>query len=126
MWLLALPAYLLILILRHEGSHALSAVLYEGAELTAFELLPGISDQGAFVRPHIRASGATSSVTAFAPYLADVVTFAIFFPVCLLVVRLPKWLWLNLAVVGVLSPFLNSLSNYVVGLYRHQSGAATF
>jgi hypothetical protein len=34
LWLLALPVYLLILIVRHEGSHATWAVLADGADVT--------------------------------------------------------------------------------------------
>ena len=121
LWLMGLPIYLMLLILRHEGSHALSAVLYEGARLTEFSLLPGFSEQGNFVRPHIRVSGATSWVTAFAPYLCDALTFLVFYPVCRYVVKRSKGLWLNLAAVGVLSPFLNSVANYAIGLVRANS-----
>jgi len=50
LWLLALPLYLILLILRHEGSHAVAIVSLDRGEVTKLSLLPTISHSEGFVR----------------------------------------------------------------------------
>ena len=57
-----------------------------------------------------------SSATFGAPYLCDFLTFGVFFSVCMLVRFKRHWVWLNLVVIGILSPLVNSFHNYRGGL----------
>ena len=121
LWLIALPVYVLVLIFRHEAGHALSAVLYDGAQVTSFAVLPGFSAEGGFIRPHVRASGATSLLTRLAPYLLDVVVFSILYPACKYAVKMRRWIWLNVVVFAMFMPLLNAVGNYGTGLWRARS-----
>jgi len=96
--------------LRHEASHALAATL-EGARITEFVFWPTQGYWG-----YVRWNGPVSSATFGAPYLCDFLTFGVFFSVCMLVRFKWRWVWLNLVVIGILSPFVNSFHNYRVGL----------
>src|SRR5688572_6819826 len=79
-WLLAYPAYQIIGTIRHEGSHAL-AVLLEGGTVREFVFWPTWGEK--FYWGYVRWSGSgVTWITSFAPYLADLVTFAVFYLVC--------------------------------------------
>jgi len=110
LWILAYPAYQLIGTFRHEASHALAAML-EGAKITEFVFWPTQGYWG-----YVRWIGPVSSVTIGAPYLCDFLTFGVFFSVCMLVCFRRRWVWLNLVVIGILSPLVNSFHNYRGGL----------
>lgn len=119
-WLLALPLYLMLLVFRHEASHAIVAVVIDDAEVVEISLLPEVSEDEGLVRPHVRVGGSTSWPTWAAPYLGDVAVFALFLFICSRAIEtwMPKWLWINLAAIGVASPPLDSAGNYAIGFVR--------
>jgi len=110
LWILAYPIYQIIGTIRHEGSHALVALL-EGARVTDFVFWPSITKVG-FYWGYVRIIGSTDWVFLAAPYLVDLLTFAIFFCVCMWLLIRRKWVWLNILIIGMISPFANSLYNY--------------
>jgi len=111
LWILAYPIYQIIGTIRHEGSHALVALL-EGARVTEFVFWPSFTKYG-FYWGYVRITGSTDWVFLAAPYLVDLITFAIFFCVCMWLLIRRKWIWLNLVIIGMISPFANSLYNYL-------------
>ena len=105
-WLLAYPIYQTIGTIRHEGGHAIAALL-QGAEITKFVFLPSWH-AGTFYFGYVIWRGETDWLTLAAPYFLDLLTFAVFFLICF---RLPfkrHWLWLNLVIIGMISPLVNS------------------
>ncbi len=110
LWILAYPIYQIIGTIRHEGSHALVALL-EGARVTEFVFWPSITKYG-FYWGYVRITGSTDWVFLAAPYLVDLLTFAIFFCICMRLLIRRKWIWLNIVIIGLISPFANSLYNY--------------
>jgi len=109
-WLLAYPIYQTIGTFRHEASHALVAMM-EGATITDFVFWPSFTKFG-FYWGYVRYTGTTDWVCDAAPYLCDLLLFALFF---LVIMRAPitkKWIWLNLIVIGLVSSFVNSFYNY--------------
>lgn len=110
LWLLAYPLYQIIGTVRHEGSHALAAVLH-GRTLLEFVFWPSLLN-GRFVWGYVSYTGSNAWLITAAPYLIDLLTFAIFF-VLLWRVRLARHsVWLNLVIIGLLSPLINSAYNY--------------
>ena len=109
-WVFAYPIYQIIGTIRHEGSHAFVA-LQQGARVTKFVFWPSFTKYG-FNWGYVRITGSTDLVFLAAPYLVDLITFAIFFSVCMWVLIRRKWVWLNLVIIGLISPFANSLYNY--------------
>jgi hypothetical protein len=85
--------------------------LLNGASVTEFVFWPSITKHG-FYWGYVRISGPTNWIFYAAPYLADLLTFAIFFSVCMWVLIRTKWIWLNIVIIGLISPFANSLYNY--------------
>ena len=110
LWILAYPIYQLLGTFRHEASHALVAMA-EGAKITEFVFWPTEGYWG-----YVRWEGSVTSATTGAPYLCDLLTFVVFFAVCMLVRFDRRWIWLNLIAVGVISPLVNSIPNYRLGL----------
>lgn len=114
-WLLAYPAYQIIGTIRHEGSHAL-AVLLEGGTVREFVFWPTWGEK--FYWGYVRWSGSgVTWITSFAPYLVDLVTFAVFYALCTRV-AMRRWLWVNLAIVGLVSPLINSGYRYASSFVR--------
>jgi Peptidase M50B-like len=119
LWLLlAFPLYQTFGTIRHEGSHALAAKI-KGADITEFVPYPQW-DTGRFTwgysnRDPRRVDG---FFTDFAPYLCDLLWFAGFF---LLLTRIRwtryHWLWINLVIVGLISPGANSFANWIAGVF---------
>ena len=117
LWLLAYPLYQTIGTLRHEAGHALVAWL-EGATIIRFVFWPTTSPQGVFRWGYVRFTGPATWLTTAAPYICDLLTFVLFLWLCTRI-RVPlRWLWLNLVVVGLISPLLNSTYNYVGSVWR--------
>lgn len=115
LWLLAYPVYQTIGTIRHEGSHALMAEI-EGADVTNFVFWPQ-SDLGRFTWGYTEWTGATTWWTDAAPYLCDLVWFAGFF---VLVTRAPirnHLIWLNLVIIGLISPLVNSFVQWMAGIF---------
>ena len=110
LWIIAYPIYQVIGTIRHEGSHAFVALL-EGAGVNEIVFWPSFTKYG-FYWGYVRISGSTDWVFLAAPYLADLLTFAVFFSVCMWVLVRTKWVWLNFVIVGLISPLANSLYNY--------------
>jgi hypothetical protein len=106
LWVLAYPVYQLIGTLRHEASHALAAVL-EGARVTEFVFWPTRGYWG-----YVRWEGSVTAATIGAPYICDLLTFGVSFVLCMTVRFKRRWVWLNVVVVGMLSPLINSFYNY--------------
>ena len=121
-WLLAWPVYQLIGTLRHEGSHALAALL-AGVRIRAFAFWPSVHPGRGLLWGYVAWEGRVGWPVMAAPYLCDLLTYALSF--CLLT-RLAisrRWVWLNLVVVGLASPLVNSLYNYL-GALRYQNDVA--
>ena len=114
LWFLAYPVYQTIGTLRHEGSHALAAMA-EGADIKKFVFWPNF-DLGGFQWGYVRWEGYTTWFTRAAPYFSDLLIF--FVAILIILEAKPKrrWLWLNIAIIGGLSPLVNSAYNYFRGL----------
>lgn len=109
-WLLAYPLYQVLGTLRHEGSHAVIGI-FQGATITEFVFWPSIREQG-FYWGYVGYRGVTDWLFLAAPYIVDFITYVIFFTICLRIRFRRKWIWLNLIIIGMISPFVNSLYNY--------------
>lgn len=107
LWTLAFPLYLLLGTLRHEGSHAIVGLL-EGASIERFSIVPRWGEHVGLVK----FSAPVSWRCIAAPYLCDLATFI----ACWLIVWRASlarhWLWANALILGVVSPLVNSASNY--------------
>jgi len=114
-WLFAYPAYQIIGTLRHEASHAL-AVIREGGRVTKFVFWPTL-DRG-FYWGYVQWTGRAGWLTSAAPYLVDLLTFVIFYLVCTRVKMKQHWLWVNLYVIGLVSPLINSAYRYGSSFFR--------
>jgi hypothetical protein len=113
-WILAYPLYQLIGTFRHEASHALVAFL-QGARIREFVFWPASTGSG-FSWGYVSWSGPTTWMATAAPYLGDLVAFALFFRVCARVKLRSHWVWVNVVIVGMISPLVNSAYNYLNGL----------
>lgn len=115
-WILGGPIYAVLCSLRHEASHALVGLI-EGARVIEFRFLPILD--GRF-RPwswgHVRFWGDHTWLTTAAPYLCDLVTYGLAFLLLMSISFRRRWLWLNILIVGLASPLVDSLANYVTGL----------
>ena len=123
LWLLLWPLYQSLGTIRHEGSHALMA-LAQGARIQQFVFLPSIGQDGGLLWGYVSYEGSTTWLTSAAPYFVDLLTYLVFFAICYSVQSLPRWLWLNLVIVGMISPMVNSLYNYQAGFWRPSSDVA--
>lgn len=112
-WLLATPLYVLLGTLRHELSHAIVALL-RGAVIEEFVFWPTWSEWG-FRWGYVVWYGRKALMVTAAPYLCDLATFIIVFVICTRVRVRRHWLWINLVVIGLISPLVNSAYNYVRG-----------
>lgn len=118
-WLLLYPLYQIVSTFRHEGGHALAAVL-EGAQVERFVFWPSLN-QGQFYWGYVRWQGQVSWFSLGAPYLIDLLTAALAVLLLWRLTGLPRWLWLNIGIVGLLSPLINSAYNYLGGWLRSGS-----
>ncbi len=114
LWCLLYPVYQTIGTLRHEGSHALAAMM-EGAKVTEFVFWPELRN-GVLYWGYVGWDGATTWFTTAAPYFCDLIVF--FVALLIIVGARPRrrWLWLNILIIGVLSPLVNSAYNYSGGV----------
>jgi Peptidase M50B-like len=123
-WLLAYPLYQTFGTIRHEGSHALAAKI-EGANIEKFVIYPQ-TDLGRFTWGYTQWSpaSATGWFTDFAPYLCDLIWFVGFF---FIVTRVNlRWhaLWLNVVIVGLISPLVNSAVQWIAGMINPAADVA--
>jgi len=114
LWLLAYPIYQVVGTVRHEGSHALAAMA-EGAKVTKFVCWPTF-DYGRFHWGYVEWQGSTTWFFDAAPYFCDLLIFFIALLVILEAKPKPRWLWLNILIIGVVSPLVNSANAYIRGL----------
>jgi hypothetical protein len=114
-WLLAYPVYQTFGTIRHEGSHALAAKL-EGGDVQSFTPYPTTSACNRFTWGCTHFTG-TGWFTDAAPYLNDLIWFVIFFFVLTRIAWRNHAVWLNLMVIGLLSPLVNSFSNWMGGIF---------
>ena len=110
LWILAYPIYQLIGTFRHEASHAFVAIL-EGAKVTEFVFWPTEGYWG-----YVNWEGSVTSATMGAPYVCDILTFGLFFVLCMAARFERRWVWLNAIAIGMISPLVNSAHNYRIGL----------
>ena len=110
LWLLLYPVYQTIGTIRHEGSHALAAMA-EGADIKEFVFWPTPGSFG-----YVSWQGSTTWFTTAAPYFCDLITFFVTLLIVLVAKPRPRGLWFNILLIGMLSPFINSLHNYRTGL----------
>lgn len=113
LWLFLFPVYLLIGTLRHEAAHAAVAYL-QGAEIIKLTFWPSIYNQK-FYFGYVIWRGETDWLTIAAPYFLDIITCGLVFPWVFFVHFRKRWLWLNLVIIGLISPLVNSLYNYLRG-----------
>jgi hypothetical protein len=114
LWLLAYPVYQTIGTIRHEGSHALAAMA-EGAEVTKFVFWPSFRD-GQLYWGYVSWVGSTTWFTTAAPYFCDLLIFFVALLVILKAKPQRRWLWLNILIIGMISPVVNSAYNYFGGV----------
>jgi hypothetical protein len=110
LWIFAYPLYQIIGTFRHEAGHALAALL-EGETITEFVFWPTSSGWG-----YVVWEGPSTVASIGAPYILDLLTFAVFFTVCMTVVFRRRWVWINAVAIGIISPLINSAYNYRGGL----------
>jgi hypothetical protein len=108
LWALASPVYEIIGVIRHEGSHALAAIA-EGARIRNFVFWPTFHP---FRLGYVRWVGSTTWFTHAAPYFCDLVIFFIAILIVLEAKPRRRWLWLNILIIGMATPLLNSAGNY--------------
>ncbi|MBN2046015.1 MAG: hypothetical protein JW757_13415 [Anaerolineales bacterium] len=111
-WLLAVPIYLILGTIRHEAAHALTA-WQQGAEITEFVFLPGFRGDQFYFGYVSWIGGETNTLVTAAPYLLDLLTFGVFFLFCHWGKLKRHWLWLNLVIIGIISPLINSGYQYL-------------
>ena len=115
LWILAYPVYQILGTIRHEGSHAIAATI-EGAHVTNFVIYPQ-TDLGRFTWGYTEWNGDTGWFTDAAPYLCDLLWFAGFFFLITRVAWKIHPIWLNLVVLGLISPLVNSFSQWMAGIF---------
>ncbi|MDO8617430.1 MAG: M50 family metallopeptidase [Candidatus Uhrbacteria bacterium] len=109
LWLLAYPLYQILGTLRHEGSHAIAAWL-EGSHIEKFVFWPTTTH--GFYWGYVVLREKMSWLTFAAPYLVDLLTFVLFFFICTKIKIKHHWIWVNLFIIGLILPFINSAYKY--------------
>lgn len=121
-WLLALPAYVVIGTVRHEASHALVGTML-GGHIERFVFLPSARFWG-MVR--FAAPQPPPLPTYAAPYVFDVLFLLACAWLCFRIPARLRQLWLNVVVLGVVSPVVDSTYNYVKAFIRGGDVATLF
>ncbi|GAC1354201.1 MAG: hypothetical protein NVSMB38_32030 [Ktedonobacteraceae bacterium] len=121
-WLLAYPLYQVLGTIRHEASHALVAFI-EGAKIEQFVVLPSLV-RGQIAWGYVSWSGRTDWVPLAAPYLCDLLTYLLFFFICTHLLFRRHWVWINVIILGLISPLVNSGYEYLVAFVRSWSDIA--
>ncbi len=116
LWFFLYPVYQTIGTIRHEGSHTLAAMA-KGAEVTEFVFWPTFHP---FRFGYLSWDGFTTWFTYAAPYFCDLFIFSVALLIILEVKLKCSWLWLNILIIGMLTPLLNSAYNYSRGLAESQ------
>ncbi len=114
LWVLAYPLYQLVGTLRHELGHAVVALLL-GGKIEKLVFWPTRTEAG-FHWGYTVWYGRPAVIVTAAPYILDLVVFGAFFLICTRVRFRRHWVWVNLVIVGLISPFVNSVYSYVRGV----------
>ena len=114
LWILAYPLYQLVGTLRHELGHAVVAILL-GGKIEKLVFWPTQTEAG-FHWGYTVWYGRPAVIVSAAPYILDLVVFGTFFLICTRVRFRRHWVWVNLVIVGLFSPFVNSVYSYVRGV----------
>lgn len=114
LWLFLFPLYLILGTFRHELAHAIVAAA-QGAKILKFVFWPSIYPTGKFYFGYVVWQGKTNWLVSAAPYFIDLLTYSITFPLANWVRFRQHGVWLNLVIIGLLSPFFNTLFNYLQG-----------
>jgi hypothetical protein len=114
LWLILFPVYLVIGTFRHELAHALCAH-WQGAEILSFTFWPSLHKNGNFYFGYVSWRGPTTWHVLAAPYVFDVLTTLVFYPITFFLSFKARWIWINLVIIGVISPWVNSAYNYLRG-----------
>lgn len=115
-WLYAFPIYILINSLRHELANLL-AVWLTGGRLLRFSLLPTFSPTGWLRFSTLDWLGGKEWLILAAPYFSDLITFVVFFLILQKVAIKRRWLFINLLILGLASPFFNSAYDYFSAVF---------
>jgi len=115
-WILAYPVYQILGTIRHEGSHVVVGML-EGAQIVDFQILPTLGGTPWVIWGYVSFVGMTSWLTGAAPYFCDLVTFALAFWLLSTFRFKRHWIWVNIVILGLITPLLNSLFNYTKLFY---------
>lgn len=115
-WLLALPLYQLLGTLRHEGSHALAAIA-AGGRVRALAFWPTYTAGTGWRWGYVQWTGAGGWLIVAAPYFCDLATYALAFALWQAWPKAPRWVRLNLLVIGLVSPLVDTLYNYLGALW---------
>jgi hypothetical protein len=113
LWLFAFPLYLLISTFRHESAHAVVAYL-QGVDIQKLVFWPSFYN-GKFYFGYVLWQGEITWLALAAPYLFDIITYSFVFPLVFVKTFRRHWLWLNLVIIGLISPLVNSGYNYLRG-----------
>ena len=115
-WLLALPFYQLLGTLRHEGSHAVAAIA-AGGRVHTLAFWPTYTAGGGWRWGYVQWTGAGGWPIVAAPYLCDLATYALAFVLWQAWPKAPRWVQLNLLIIGLVSPLVDTLYNYAGALW---------
>jgi hypothetical protein len=118
-----LPIYILIGTARHELSHAFAATL-EGAQVQSIHLIPSLTPHYGVLWGYVNWTGTTTWLSLAAPYFCDLLTFLLGTWIFRSRITMPHWLRVQVFVIGVLSPAINSLYNYTAALYNPTADVA--
>ncbi len=113
LWLFAFPVYLMISTIRHESAHAVIAFL-QGVDIQKLVFWPSFYNEN-FCFGYVLWQGEITWLALAAPYLFDIITYSFVFPIVFVNTFRRHWLWLNLVIIGLISPMINSGYNYLMG-----------
>ncbi|NPV78240.1 MAG: hypothetical protein HPY59_17930 [Anaerolineae bacterium] len=111
LWLLFLPGYMLVDTLRHELSHALAAWLM-GVRVLTINIIPG-RQLGYFSFGYVILDENANWLVVAAPYFCDLALFVAVFGLIRFRRFERRWVYINLVMMGLLSPLYNSLSGFI-------------
>jgi hypothetical protein len=123
LWTIGLPIYILIGTARHELAHAFAATL-EGARVQGIHLIPSLTPHHGVLWGYVNWTGTTTWLSLAAPYFCDLLTFLLGAWIFCSRITMPRWIRVQVFVIGVLSPAINSLFNYAAALYNPTADVA--
>ncbi len=115
LWLGAYPVYQMVGTFRHEASHALAG-LVAGRHIDEFVIWPTARGSRLWWG-YVRFDGQIDWPVAAAPYVVDLLTFTVCYWLC----RrhpLPRPIYLNAVIFGLVSPLVNSAYAYAGAFSR--------